>query len=257
MGRKRLLPGLTVKDGFMRHPFDIEHQVQTSGLISGRHLATGHSHDKHNTAYYGIAPSVFQALIAHWRTLPLLGALRDYTFIDMGAGMGRAMLLASSLPFREVVGVELNPVLVATAQKNIDKWDTPGGTRSPMRIVCQDVTEFVFPENPCVAYMFNPFRAPVLKSLMRHMEKSFVRRPGQLDVLYANHEFEQLFDQNLRWRRLWRGDLPLSPEDDTADREILNNQPEGEYAASEEEACSIYRWIEKSFGKGDPWATTA
>ena len=60
MGRKRLLPGLTVKDGFMRHPFDVQNHVQTSGLVAGRHLGTGHEHDEHNTAYYGIAPSVFE-----------------------------------------------------------------------------------------------------------------------------------------------------------------------------------------------------
>jgi len=258
MPRKRLLPGLTVKDGFMRHPFDAEHHVQTSGLVSGRHLATGHPNDTHNTAYYGIAPSVFQELLATWRPMRHPGPLSNYTFIDFGAGMGRAMLLASRLPFAAVVGVEMHPDLAAIAQKNIDKWQAAGRARCPIRILCQEATEFKFPANPCVAYLFNPFRAPVLKTLIQKMERSFTARPGELDILYANHEFEDLFRRNPRWRQLWRGDLFLSAEDELADREILNNQPDAEYASTVEEACSIYRWIEKPFASNPssnllPW----
>jgi len=156
--------------------------------------------------------------------------------------MGRAMLVAARMPFREVIGVELNPVLAVTAQKNIDKWQLTGRARCPMRIVCQDATEFEFPANPCVAYMFNPFREPVLKSLIRHIELSFARRPAQLDVLYANNEFYELFSKNERWTLLWSGPVPLSAEDDAADRAILNNQPDDEYAASAEEPSSIYRF---------------
>ena len=92
MGRKRRLPGLTVKEGYLRHPFDREHGVETSGLVHGRDLLTGHPHDKHTTAYYGIAPSVVEGLLAHWRATGLAAPPEDYSFIDLGAGMGRAML---------------------------------------------------------------------------------------------------------------------------------------------------------------------
>ncbi len=243
MGRKKRLPGLTVKDGYMRHPFDVEHKVETSGLVSGRHLRVGHVHDKHNTAYYGIAPSVLIELCARWRASRLVVPPEDYTFVDFGAGMGRAMLLASRMPFREVIGVELHPDLAATAQRNIDKWVAAGRARCPMRVVCQDALEFAYPKNPCVAYLFNPFREPVLKSLVRRMEKSFAGRPGQLDVLYANDEFREVLWGNPRWERVWGGEIALSAEDDQADMDILNNQPDGEYAATKEEPCSIFRFI--------------
>jgi SAM-dependent methyltransferase len=243
MGRKPLFPGLTVKSGFLRHPFDIEYGVQTSGLVAGRHLTTGHLHDRHNTAYYGVAPSVLETLLRHWRALPLVGQLKDYTFVDFGAGMGRAVLLASRLPFREVVGVELNPVLATTAQKNAKTWQMHGFAKSPIRIVCQDAVEFVFPQNPCVAFLFNPFREPLVRTLKRHMERSFTSRPGQIDVLYANNEFASVFERNLHWREMWRGDVALSPGDYAADKEILDHQPDGEYISSAEEASSIYRWV--------------
>ena len=243
MGRKLLLTGLTVKDGFMRHPFDIEHNVHTSGLVRGPHLAIGHPHDKHTTAYYGIAPSVLEKLCALWRGTTLVAPPEDYSFVDIGAGMGRGLLIAARMPFREVIGVELHPALADIARKNIEKWLKTRRARCPMKIVCQDVTEFEFPSNPCVAYMFNPFGEPVLKTLIRHLEAEFANRPGQLDLIYANDECEELIATNPRWTRLWRGRVPLSAEDEEADKAILNHQPEGEYAWSTEEPCSIFRYI--------------
>ena len=66
---RRLLPGLKVGEGFTRHPFDLEFGVRTSGLVAGRHLKSGHRHDRYATAYYGVAPSVFRALVARWRRI--------------------------------------------------------------------------------------------------------------------------------------------------------------------------------------------
>lgn len=246
MGRKRSLPGLTVKDGFLRHPFDVQNHVQTSGLVHGRNLSTGHAHDKHSTAYYGIAPSVLIDLISWWRATTLVAPPQDYSFIDLGAGMGRGMLIAAQMPFREVIGVELHPDLAAIAQKNIRAWELAGRARCPMRIVTQDVTEFAFPKNPCVGYLFNPFREPVLKALLRHIEREFNGRNGEIDLLYANDELAHVFTGNPRWTQLWQGHIPLSKEDEEADRTILNHQPDGEYAWSTDEPSSIYRWMGRS-----------
>src|SRR5580692_7070745 len=109
MKKRRMLQGLAVRDGLVRHPFDLEFGVRTSGLVAGRHLAAGHRNDRHNTAYYAVAPSVFQSMIVRWRRTKPVANLDEFTFIDLGAGMGRAMLLAACYPFRAVIGVELNP----------------------------------------------------------------------------------------------------------------------------------------------------
>jgi hypothetical protein len=74
------------------------------------------------------------------------------------------------------------------------------------------------------------------------MEAQFATRPGHLDLLYANDECVEVLDKNPRWRQLWRGLIPLSPEDEEADKTILNHQPNGEYAWSTEEPCSIWHW---------------
>jgi len=240
--RRPRLPGLRVKEGFLQHAFDKAAGVQTSGLVSGRNLAAGHPHDRHNTAYYGVAPSIFHALIERWRNTPLVAPIENYTFIDFGAGMGRAMLLAAELPFREVIGVELNPDLVRIAEKNLSTWQAIGRAQCPMKIHQQEATTFEFPATPCVAFLFNPFGGTVLRRLNASIAKAFQARPGELDLLYVNHEFEKVMQQNPGYTQLFSGDIFKSAEDEVADRTILQNQPDGEYAASEYESCSIYRW---------------
>jgi len=137
-GTRRLLPGLKVGDGFMRHPFDEKFGVRTSGLVAGRNLKSGHPHDHHATAYYGIAPSIFQAMVRRWRKSRPGAPIEDFSFIDIGAGMGRAVLLAAQLPFREAAGVELNPALVRIARRNLSVWRASGRARAPMKMICGD-----------------------------------------------------------------------------------------------------------------------
>ena len=240
---RRLLPGLAVGDGYVRHPFDVEYGVRTSGLIAGRHLKSGHRHDRHSTAYYGVAPSVFKSLLARWRKSRPAAPMGEFTFVDVGAGMGRAVLLASEMPFRQVVGVELNPALARIARRNATAWRVAGRARAPMRMVCGDAVEFRFPQGPCAAFLFNPFGAPVLRQLLKALKKAFAGRAGQLDLLYVNNEQERVVEEQAGFVRLFKGEVKRSRADAIADHTILANQPEGEYASSNGEDCSIWRWM--------------
>jgi SAM-dependent methyltransferase len=240
------LPGLAVKDGFMRHPFDLEFGVRTSGLVAGRNLKSGRRADRHNTAYFGVAPSVFREMIARWRRSRPVAPIDEFTFVDLGAGMGRALLLAAEFPFRAVVGVELNPTLARIGRKNMALWRAAGRARSSMRMVCRDAAEFKLPAGPCVVFLFNPFGAPVLRRLLASWSRTFAGREGQLDILYVNNEQEHVLEQQAGFARLFAGEVRRSRADAIADQRILANQPDGEYAVTNGEDCSIYRWVGKA-----------
>jgi len=240
---RRRLPGLKVADGFMRHPFDAANGVRTSGLIAGRHLKSGHRHDRHATAYYGVAPSVFHALVRRWRRIGSAGPIEETTFVDVGAGMGRAMLLAAELPFRRVVGVELNPALVRIARKNLTEWRRSGRARAPVRMVARDAVEFAFPAGPCMAFLFNPFGAAVMRRFLKAAGRGLADRPGELDLLYVNNEQEGELEMQKGFVRLFLGRVNRSRADAVADHRILANQPDGEYASANHEDCSIWRWV--------------
>ena len=248
---RRLLPGLAVRDGLIRHPFDIEFGVRTSGLVAGRHLNAGHRNDRHATAYYAVAPSVFQSLLVRWRRCRPAAAIDEYTFVDLGAGMGRAVLLAAQYRFRAVIGVEFHPTLARIGQRNIALWQAAGRSRTSMRMVCADAEAFELPAGPCVLFMFNPFGAPVMRRLLKAWNRDLGRqslqgREGQLDILYVNNEQEHILESQKGFTRLFAGQVRRSQKDTVADRSILTSQPGAEYAAAAWEDCSIYRWVGKS-----------
>jgi SAM-dependent methyltransferase len=227
---------------FPPHHFDAAHGTDTDGLIPGRRLGVGHRQDKHITAYHGTAPSVFRQLVERWRqTLPPRPP-HDYTFLDIGAGKGRAMLLASEMEFRNVLGIELNPELVAVAERNLERWQTLGRARTPMQLLQGDIAELEFPDTPCLVYLFNPFGPVVLRQLIRRIEKHFATRPRLLDVLYVNHEQQAVFRRHAGFEELWSGSVVLSSEDAAADVVTIRRDAKGEYATTGDEVCSLYRW---------------
>ena len=240
---RRLLPGLSVNDGFTEHPFDARFGVRTSGLVAGRHLKSGHRHDRHATAYFGVAPSVLRALVKRWQKLSQV-PIGETVFVDLGAGMGRAVLLGSELGFKAVVGVELHPTLAGIARSNVALWRAAGRSTSPIRVLEGDAVEFELPSGPVLVFLFNPFGRAVLARLLNSWHGSRTERSDPVDILYVNNEQEAVLEsaRRLGWRRLFLGKVPRSKADAIADHKIMANQPEGEYASSNWEDCSIWGW---------------
>ena len=97
------------------------------------------------------------------------------TFVDIGAGMGRVVLLAARRPFHAGVGVELSPALVAVARDNLVAADDPRRVARDVRIVRADAARYAFPRGDLVVYLYNPFRAPVLQALLRRLQRGAAR----------------------------------------------------------------------------------
>jgi SAM-dependent methyltransferase len=231
--RRRQAP---VESKPQQHPFDQQYGVETSGLIGGGELRSGHSNDVFNTAYYAMAPSRFRWVMEQWIADETHAAIENYSFVDLGCGKGRAVLMASEFGFRQVVGVELHAALARIAEANVAVWTAARRAVSPVRIVYNEATEFAFPDGACLLYLFNPFAAPVIKRLIERIEVDFAGRPGMLDLIYFNPEAGELLDAHRGFELLWTGTVAMSAEDAAAD-----------YVASAEDICSVYRWI----GSGD------
>jgi hypothetical protein len=235
------------------HPFDQIHGVETSGLVPAANLVTGHPNDEHVTAYYGVAPSILRSLIDLWRETPPPEPIHNYTFIDIGAGKGRAMLVASELPFRQIIGIELNPAMAAIASQNIGHWqqshtaDTTAPRLAPLQLLEQDALTFDFPSTPTLVFLFHPFEAPVLKQLLRRIETQFAKRSGTLDILYVNAECRTVLDKHPAFTRLFNGPVAMSPEDHAADLAAIAQQEE--YGSTGDEECAIYRYTGRAVAR--------
>ncbi len=231
------------------HPFDQLHGTDTSGLIPGDVIAQGTNIDVSElTAYYGVAPSILHGLLDIWlqRTAPQpRGAQLDIeqtVFLDVGAGKGRAMLLASQFPFLRVEGVELNADLANIANANISLWhnDLQANALSPLVLHHADATTHPLPSEPTLAFLFHPFELPILRRFLRHVETSISNNPRPFDLLYVNAEHDSFLDRHPAFTRVWTGLVPMTPADHLADLAAIAEQKE--YGSTGDELCAIYRY---------------
>ena len=235
------------------HPFDRAHGTDTSGLLSGKVIARGTSAKVEElTAYYGVAPSILHGLLDIWlqRTAPQ--PIENTVFLDIGAGKGRAMLLASQFPFLRVEGVELNPELAAIAAANIARWqlDPTAEALAPLLLHNADATQHPLPNAPTLAFLFHPFELPVLRRFLRHIEASRTQeidaRSHPFDLLYANAEHGSLLDRHPAFTRLWMGPVAMTPAHHLADLAAIAEQKE--YGSTGDELCAIYRFTGRAVG---------
>jgi len=225
------------------HPFDVLHATDTSGLIPGSVIVQGTSAKVEElTAYYGVAPSILHGLLDIWLYHTSPQPIEKTVFLDVGAGKGRAMLLASQFPFLRVEGIELNPILAAIAQANISLWhnDLQAAALSPFALHHADATTHPLPPEPTLAFLFHPFELPILRRFLRHVESSQATHSKPFDLLYANAEHGSLLDRHPAFTRLWMGPVAMTPADHLADLAAIAEQKE--YGSTGDELCAIYRY---------------
>jgi SAM-dependent methyltransferase len=208
----------------VKYSFDTRYGVHTSGLVNG-------SAESDQYAYYGINPSVFRGACRRWMdTLDYPAQVERYSFVDLGSGLGRALLLASELPFREVIGVEVSPELVAGARNNIETWIAGGHARAPIRLQQQDARDFDFPRAPLLVFLYNPFGECTLLEVLARLSSLCQLSSGTIDILYCYPKHGYAFDKKSQFKKLWMAPIPLDEEDRSADA-----------FGSKVEVCALYR----------------
>jgi hypothetical protein len=206
--------------------FDQVHNVDTDGLIWGEDLPSGSSNDQWNTAYYATPPSIFRAVLAH-----LPQEFREGTFIDIGSGKGRAVLMAMDYGFSNCIGVEISPQLYRIAVDNLAEYSRTH-QKSQAEFVQQDATSFNFPRGPQVIYFFHPFARPVFQQVLYNLIQDVLADPRAVALIYINPVLREILDQCAYLECIWSGHVDLDPADRVADR-----------IGSLGEDCAIYRLI--------------
>ena len=201
------------------HPFDLKYGTDTGGYLRPDELGSGGIHDAMNNGYSAVAPSVFREACRRWReTLPSSAArLEAYTFVDVGAGKGRALLLAAELPFRKVLGVESNGALARIARKNITLWKHLARSRAKIRVMHEDAAEIHWPRTPLLVYLNNPFDCALVELLASQIAAAGASGPGLVDLLYVNPACADALTSHGAFKLLWGAQIQMDEVDKRAD----------------------------------------
>ena len=201
------------------HPFDLKHGTDTGGYLRPDEIRSGHANDALNNGYSAVAPSVFREACHRWReTLPPSAArVETYSFVDVGAGKGRVLLLAAELPFRKVIGVELNEELARIARKNVTLWNRTAKPQTKIRVLREDAMEFRWPQTPLLVYLNNPFECALVERLAADLTTVAASGPGLVDVLYVNPGCAEALTGLGSFKQLWTAEIPMDDADWKAD----------------------------------------
>jgi hypothetical protein len=174
--------------------YDWEYRVDTtSATVSWRDRLLGSFH----SPYQPTEPALFQEML---RQLQI--DFREFTFIDLGSGKGRVLLMAADYPFRRIVGVELLPELHRVAEENIGKYKSDAQRCFAVQAVCDDARNFVFPAEPTVLYLFNPLPEAGLEQVMANLECSLRENPRPVFVLYHNPLLEYVLARSTELKKI-------------------------------------------------------
>jgi SAM-dependent methyltransferase len=176
--------------------YDWDNRVDTTSATVGwrdRLLGVFHS------PYQPSEPALFHEMLASLHV-----GFEDFTFIDLGSGKGRTLLMASEYPFRRIVGVELLPELHRIAQENLRKFKSEKQRCFHLETRCEDARCFIFPNEPTVLYLFNPLSPTDLRRALANLEDSTKLHPRKVCVLYHNPLHDRVITAN-GWLKRMRG----------------------------------------------------
>jgi SAM-dependent methyltransferase len=178
--------------------YDWEHRVNTtSAAVGWRERLLGMFH----SPYQPTESVLFHEMIEALREQGQID-FPDLDFIDLGSGKGRTLLMASDYPFRRIVGVELLPALHRAAQENLSRYKSDAQKCFALESVCGDATEFAFPLEPTVLFLFNPFPEAGLKRMMANLEQSLRDYPRVVFVIYHNPVLGHVLDENVGLKKV-------------------------------------------------------
>lgn len=169
--------------------FDVLYGVSTRGIVSAQKLSST-APDPGN--YEGTSPLGFRNLLRRLRIDPT-----SYTFVDLGCGKGRTLILAALSGFNRTVGVEIAPDLLKVADRNLAALRARRpNLQTQFELVEADAATYIFPSNqPILVYMYNPFGEYTMRAVARNISSSIEQSGRPFRVVYYIPHFSVELDR--------------------------------------------------------------
>jgi predicted RNA methylase len=144
--------------------FDRSLGIETAAPVGLWHLRIPSENVADAERYQASDPNALRRLLSGVET-----DWSSFTFIDLGCGKGRALIVANEFGFERLIGVEFAAKLAHTATRNCQRL----GLRA--EIILQDANEFLFPPRKLAVYLNNPFGPRVLNRVVDHLLETNTR----------------------------------------------------------------------------------
>jgi predicted RNA methylase len=175
------------------HYFDWKYQIDTKTWVSHEDLIAENDLAKYSGHYQ---PNC--ALLVK-KVLKRLQPPKHQTFVDLGSGKGRIMILAAEYGFQKVKGVELSTNLSAITESNVKSYKTKTGNVADISVFNKDATSFEFEATDSVLFMYNPFNGVIFEKVINNIKLSLERHPRQLTIIYMLPTEKEIIESTLEF----------------------------------------------------------
>jgi SAM-dependent methyltransferase len=161
------------------HWYDISRGTDTSGYLGLDRLSILSPH-KDRGVHYG--PS------KRWPFLKVMKEIsppKDCTFVDVGCGKGKVLLMAMDLGFRHVTGIEFSPELCRIARKNVEVIRHRTNLKCEIEIIEGDAADYVVRSQDRVFFFFDPFDDFIMSLFIDHVVASLNSHPRRIWLILS------------------------------------------------------------------------
>jgi hypothetical protein len=159
--------------------FDTKYHVDTQTPVARADLETAAPGAKFANRYQGTPIALLHRIIRRLKV-----DRQRFTFIDLGSGKGRVLLIAAQYPFKSVVGVEFSQTLHDIALANIEKFAAAGATCTSATSINCDAGEFDFSEiGDKIVFCYNSFAADLMIRVLDNLSAP-AHNPGETIFAY-------------------------------------------------------------------------
>ena len=138
--------------------FDQKYGVETSKSV--QIVPTDSPNFSHGNRYSAAGETVIRWCIENCGMLHT-----ETTFVDVGSGKGRVLIVAAMYAFKRIIGVEYSPALAAICRNNLQKLSIT----EKCEVIVGDAADFKFPDGNLLVFLYNPFDGVILNRVLRHL----------------------------------------------------------------------------------------
>jgi SAM-dependent methyltransferase len=117
------------------------------------------------------------------------------TFLDVGCGKGRAMIVAAAYGFEQITGIDFSKEFCEDTEATIQLYSQKNST-AHFKVINTDAYYFEIPKDITTIFFFNPFDGFIMNEVVSNIIKSRNRCFRTIRVMYANPQHKSIFLEN-------------------------------------------------------------
>ena len=106
----------------------------------------------------------------------------DFVFVDVGSGLGRAVILATRFGFKKIIGVEISKKLNDRAIENLVTFSKKAG-KTPCELLNMDALDYELPNQNLCIHINRPFSHELMAAFLEKIERSLSECPRKIVVV--------------------------------------------------------------------------